>query len=267
MNQLRTLIRLAPWVLGSAAVSILGLCVSRQLIDRERLRSSNDVLGNYLQTLGSIYAVLLAFVVYAVWQQFNEARAQVEREASEITELFRITQALPKLPRRTLQGILHDYCCGVLDCEWLAMAQRNGEREIANTARLLDDIWGTLHSFEPSSNMDSLIVSEAMDCFNELCNARTTRLSTSRLRMPRGLRLILYVGAVALMCSTWLFAVDDWGLHAWITGTTGGALAHVLYVVEDLDDCFHGDWQVPRDAFVRAREFMRERVDRASHPA
>lgn len=267
MDQLRTLIRLAPWVLGSALVSILGLCVTRQLIDRELLRPSNDVLGNYLQTLGSIYAVLLAFVVYAVWQQFNEARAQVEREASEVTELFRISQALPKGPRCALQGILHVYCCGVLDAEWAAMAQRNGEREIANTAHLLDDIWRTLHSFEPTSNMQSLIVSEAMDCFNELCNARTTRLSTSRLRIPRGLRWVLYVGAVALMCSTWLFAVDAWSLHAWITGTTGGALAHVLYVVEDLDDCFHGDWQVPRAAFERARAFMRERVDRESQPA
>jgi hypothetical protein len=267
MDQLRTLIRLAPWVFGSVVVSILGLCVSRQVIDRELLRPSNDVLGNYLQTLGSIYAVLLAFVVYAVWQQFNEARAQVEREASEITELFRITQALPKTPRRALQGILHAYCCGVLDGEWAAMAQRNGEREIANTARLLDDMWCTLQSFEPSGSMESLIVSEAMDCFNELCTARTTRLSTSRLRIPRGLRWVLYGGAVVLMCSTWLFAVDTWALHAWITGTTGGALAHVLYVVEDLDDCFHGDWQVPRTAFERAREFMRERVDRASQPA
>jgi hypothetical protein len=33
-----------------------------------------------LQALGSVYAVLLAFVVFVVWQQFNDARSFVEKE-------------------------------------------------------------------------------------------------------------------------------------------------------------------------------------------
>jgi hypothetical protein len=214
-------------------------------------------VGNYLQTLGGIYAVLLAFVVYAVWQQFNEARTQVEREANEVTELFRTTRTLPVRTRAKLHEALHAYCCGVVDREWQKLADPKIEFEDAELVSLLDALWRSLSAAEPRSEMETVVIGAAMQCFNELCNARSARLSTSRLRIPTGLRWLLYVGALILCCSTWLLAVDSFALHAFISGATAGCTAHVLYVIEDLDDCFSGDWQVPKVAFVRAREFMR----------
>ena len=37
------------------------------------------------------------------------------------------------------------------------------------------------------------------------------------------------------------------------TAALAGAISHVLFVIEDLDSCFHGHWQVPRDAFLRVQ--------------
>ena len=258
MARIRTLLRLMPWVLGSALLAVLGLAAVREVAPFGTLRSSNDVLGSYLQTLGSIYAVLLAFVAYTVWQQFNESRTQVEREASEIRELFRITRALAEPKRARLQMHLHQYVCGVLDLEWVVMAERNGTHDVASVAAVLDAIWDELIGLEPNSECEKIVVAEGMSCFNQLCNARTARLSTSQLRMPRPLRLLLYIGAVILVCSTWLFAVDSFALHAFVTGASTAAVSHVLYVIEDLDDCFAGDWQVPRAAFLRVREMRAE---------
>ncbi|MEY4577153.1 MAG: hypothetical protein RL701_1856 [Pseudomonadota bacterium] len=246
-------------------MSVLGLDATRAVISREVLRPSNDVIGNYLQTLGGIYAVLLAFVTYAVWQQFNDARSQVEREASEVTELFRIVQVLPAAVRQSVQNMLHAYCCGVVTREWQIMAASRVHRAVdeelyqGELPRLLDGLWRTLGTLEPSSASESVVLSAATQCFNELCNARTARLSSSRVRMPTTLRWLLYAGALVLVCSTWLFAVDNFAIHAFVSGATAGATAHVLYVVEDLDDCFSGDWQVPRAAFLRARDFMQAR--------
>src|SRR5689334_5976049 len=109
MRSLQTLSRLLPAVIGSAALSIVGLCVVRALVPIELLQPSNDVVGNYLQTIGGIYAVLLAFVVFVVWQQFNDARSSVEREASEVVDLFRTVQGLPNEIRDGVHARLHDY--------------------------------------------------------------------------------------------------------------------------------------------------------------
>src|SRR5262245_61240912 len=86
--------RLATWVGVVVALSLVGLTLTRLLVPRELLARTADPAGDYLQTLGTIYAVLQAFVVFVVWTQFNEARSFVEREANEIMDLFRTTQAL-----------------------------------------------------------------------------------------------------------------------------------------------------------------------------
>src|SRR5512143_1618280 len=90
-----TLLRLTPVVAGVSLASVLGLLLMREVVPQTDLRASTDAIGNYLQTVGGIYAVLLAFVVYVVWGQFNESRTYVDREATLISDLHRIAGGLP----------------------------------------------------------------------------------------------------------------------------------------------------------------------------
>ena len=78
--------------------------------------------------------------------------------------------------------------------------------------------------------------------------------------MPRPLRLLLYIGAFIVTGSTYLFAVDSFAVHAFVTGATAAAISHVLYVIEDLDDCLSGDWQIPRAILERVREGILRQV-------
>jgi hypothetical protein len=75
-----TILRLTPEVLGSTVFSIAGLCAAHACLDDQALLAAREAIGSSLQTLGSVYAVLLAFVVFAVWQQFNDERGFVENE-------------------------------------------------------------------------------------------------------------------------------------------------------------------------------------------
>jgi hypothetical protein len=68
-----TILRLTPAVLGSTVFSIAGLCAAHACLDDQALLAAREAIGSSLQTLGSVYAVLLAFVVFVVWQQFNDA--------------------------------------------------------------------------------------------------------------------------------------------------------------------------------------------------
>ena len=255
MRFLRTISRLAPWVLGSAALSVYGLWLFRKFVSVAALSASNDAVGSYLQTLGGIYAVLLGFVVLVVWQQFNDARGAVEREANEVVDLFRIGQGLPDGAREVLHDRLLRYVDSVLEHEWsyracIAVAGVNQVAEQLNAA------WFALRSHEPHTDNQRALQSEALNCFNELSNARTARLTASRLRIPSALRVLLYLGAFIVVACTYLLAVQSFVIHAVMTGGLAGAVSHVMYVVEDLDDCFSGDWQIPKEAFERARRTM-----------
>ncbi|MGC4090051.1 MAG: DUF4239 domain-containing protein [Polyangiaceae bacterium] len=253
----RTLRSLALWVGVAQAGAVGGLCVVRRLLPQEALAGASDAVGNYLQTLGTVYAVLLAFVVFVVWQQFNDARASVEGEANELMDLARTVRGLPEALWRPLLGQLQRYTDCVLEVEWPAMAAaaRNG---FERGGDLLDSIWELLVAHEPRSECHKSLYDEALARFNDLSDRRMNRLVSSRLRIPLALRLLLYSGAVVTAASMWLFYLENFAIHAVITAALAGAISHVLYVISDLDSCFSGNWQVPRDQFERVSAHVKK---------
>src|ERR1700758_2113688 len=96
---LHTLFRLTPIVAGVSILSVVGLLAFRAVMPFADLRASTDAVGNYLQTVGGIYAVLLAFVVYVVWGQYNDARNYLDREATALVDLHRTSSGLPPRTR------------------------------------------------------------------------------------------------------------------------------------------------------------------------
>ncbi len=256
-RRFRTLVALTPPVVITVTAALAGLVLVRRYASMEVLRASNDVVGNYLQTLGTVYAVLLAFVVYVVWTQFNDARAQVEREANEIVDLYRTAKGFPEPARRHLQEHLRRYTQTVLDEEWEAMACSD-EACIDRISKILDETWDGLKSFEPASGCHGSLFEEALQRFNELSDLRTMRLTSARQRIPFAMRLLLYFGAVIMIGSMWLFYLESFTVHVIITSAMAGAVSHVLYLIKDLDDCFDGDFQVSKAPFERARRYIAE---------
>jgi hypothetical protein len=249
---LGTVLAILSWVVPSAGLAIAGLMVVRALVPQEVLAATSDVAGNYLQTLGGIYAVLLAFVVFVVWGQFNDARAMVEREANELVDLYRTAKGLPEPTRGELHGHIRAYVATVLDSEWASMAARRCSQDAFDEgARILDRMWDTLQACDAATSCHQALFSEALGRFNELSDVRTNRLTASRLRIPLALTILLYTGAVTIVASMYLFAVERLSIHLLITAAMAGAISHILYVVRDLDQAFAGAWQVPRAAFER----------------
>ena len=76
---MRSIVALCLTVTANMAVAVAGLLAVRTVVPHAYFQPSNDVGGGYLQTVGTIYAVLLAFVVFVVWTQSNDARRLVER--------------------------------------------------------------------------------------------------------------------------------------------------------------------------------------------
>ena len=247
-----------PWVAGAVVLALACLAVVRGLVPWTLLRQSNEAAGNYLQTLGTIYAVLLAFVVFVVWQQFNEARGYVEREANELLDLTRTVGGLPDQLRLPFHAVASAYAELVLRQEWDAMARSDDARlEDGNSS--LDKMWALLVTYEPAAECHKSLYDEALARFNDLSDARVNRLNASRTRIPFALRLLLYTGAVMTIGSLYLFAVESFFIHALMTAALSGAISHVLYVINDLDDCFDGDWQVPRSPFERLARHLADK--------
>jgi hypothetical protein len=256
----RTFLHLSPVVGGVSAASVLGLYAFRQLVPLAALHEASNEIGNYLQTIGGIYAVLLAFVVYVVWGQFNDARGYLDREATALVDLHRTATGLPSRSRTLIQRGLRTYVDAVLRDEWQAMAAGN-EAEIERIGELLEDVWVAIHQCKPADECQHTVYGEVLSRFNQLTDLRTSRLSAARARIPLAMTILLYNGAVLVVGSVYLLAFDRWWLHAIVTAALAGAIAHILFLIRDLDDAFAGDWQVAKTPFEHARR----NFERAAH--
>ena len=239
--------RLILSLVVSMLSSFVGLVLVRCVAPASWLHANNEVAGNYLQTLGTIYAVLLAFVVFVVWQQHNETRCAVEKEANELSDLYRIIQALPATQR--VQDCIQAYGRIVVDEEWEAMA-RGSWSEKAEQA--LEQIWQVLRELEPPSGRDATLYSEALAKFNDLSDGRSHRLFCSLLRLPPSLWLLLLTNGGLVIGSMWIFGLESFSAHALMTVALAGSIGFILFLVADLDNPFWGSWRVGPDAFKQA---------------
>lgn len=253
-------------VAGSVGAAELGFWIVRSLVPADQLRSTHDVVGNYLQTLGTIYGVLIAFVVFIVWTQYNDARNHVEKEANELLDLFRCANALPARSKAPIHCAIEDYVNDVLDVEWPAMA--SGRDAMLRTGTvLLDRIWQSLYEFQPHEPCHTAVHAEMLSRFNDLSDARSNRIVSCRSRIPLPLTVFVYVGGIVTVGSMYLFSVDAWWVQAVMIGAMAGMISHLLYIIYDLDNCFEGEWQVPREAFEGVRNYVRQARESARREA
>lgn len=249
---LRTTLRLTTLVSIVSVTSIVGLILIRNFVHSEELFRSSESVGTYLQTVGGIYAVLLAFVVVIVWGQFNEARGAVNREATALLDLFRMSNGLPDNTREVIQQGLRDYTDAVIADEWHAMAKHD-QATIERIGERLDRVWSAILACTPSSEPQQTMYAEVLARFNDLTELRTNRLVSAGTRIPIAMNVLLYTGAVIMIGSVYLLPFDRFWLHATVTGALAGATAHILFLIYDLDDAFEGDYQVDKGPLVRAR--------------
>jgi len=249
---LTTTLRLTALVGVVSLASVVGLIAVRNVVDLTSFSNASDSIGSYLQVLGSIYAVLLGFIVFLVWGQFNDARGYVHHEASSLVDLHRTASGLPPEARDTIQQGILEYIDAVLSDEWPAMA-KGEQATLDRIGQRLDRVWGAIHTCMPLNDCQHTVYAEVLARFNDLSETRTNRLSAASAKIPIAMNVLLYTGAITMVGSMWLLPFEKFWLHAVVTASLASATAHILYLIHDLDTAFSGDYQVDKDPFIRAR--------------
>src|SRR5262249_36104581 len=126
MNFLIWLYNIDSWHLGLliiggiVAISDLGMLLTRRWV-AQHWAPENNIVGLFLSAVGVVYAVLLAMVAVAVWENFNHVQNLVTEEASEVLNLFRDVEGLPTETRERVRSHLRDYVEVVIADEWPTM--------------------------------------------------------------------------------------------------------------------------------------------------
>ena len=105
-------------IVAAVLLALLGLALVRRTVPLDRLARHTDVAGYVYAVIGVIYAVILAQVVIAAWQEYQDARAVADNEANAVLNLARLAQVWPTEDRQRVEDALSAYAQHVVEIEW-----------------------------------------------------------------------------------------------------------------------------------------------------
>lgn len=238
---------------GIGTVSLLMLTLVRRTIPIEHLEAHNDVAGFVYAVLGATYAVVLAFVAIAVWEEFKAADSTVSSEAEALLRLYRASAAYPEPAREEIRTAAIEYGRTVSTHGWESL--RRGQ-DNPHALAALDRLWQSHLALVATSDRDSVWLQQSLDALNRVTTQREERLFQSRNTLPDAVWVVVTIGGFLTIGYVCLYGVrNPWG-HAAITTGMSAMLAVIIVEIIALDHPFVGPTSVSPDALISVTEVM-----------
>src|SRR5215212_7843916 len=188
-------------VFAGCLAALVGLELVQRLVPAEKRQQHNDVAGFLYAVVGVVYAVLLALLVIAVWEQYQRALETVEGEADSVADIAWLAHQLPETERYQLQEHARSYAQEVVDQEWPLMEQglEGGVQSLPEGWDLIDDMRATLQELEPRTQAEQNLHAEGLDQIDRLGDDRRLRLVAAEEGIPGVLWVVLVFGAVVVV--------------------------------------------------------------------
>jgi Protein of unknown function (DUF4239) len=241
-------------VCGACIAAVMGLAIVQRMVPATIRKEHNDVAGFIYAVLGVIYAVLLALVVIAVWEDFGRANVTVESEANALAEIAWLAYALPEPEGRHLQELARSYAEEVVEEEWPLMEQgktppMESTQETPSGWILIDDIRATMQGLEPQTEADQELYAEGLDQVEQLADARRMRLVAAQEGLPTILWVVLVSGGMAVVAFTYFYGLENFWAHMLMVVWLAGGIALVLFAIYSMEHPFSGGARVDPSAF------------------
>ena len=233
-------------VCGACLAAVVGLTLVQRLVPVEVRQRHNDVAGFIYAVVGIVYAVLLALVVIAVWEEHEAAKATVHSEANELADIFWLAHRFPEPEGLQIQELARSYARVVVDEEWPLMEQ---SRSSPRAWVLLDEMQRSVQDLEVRTRADQVLFDRGLEQVQQLADSRRIRLVEANEGLPASLWVVLIVGGIVTVGFTYLFGLEHTGAHALMVASLAGVIALVLFTIAALDHPFSGGARVGPEAF------------------
>jgi hypothetical protein len=190
------------------AVAMAAQVLIRKWAGVDKLARNNEIAGFKFATVGVIYAVLLAFVVIAVWEKFSDAQNAVTEEAGAIAALHHFTEG--KEPETVaMQAALSKYLTAAI-------------------------------ALNRSGSMGTASMAEIFRLVDEVTAARRVRLHLATGLVPNVIWIALFMGALLTVGFTLFFGSENPVAQVSMTGVLSVLVTTGLVVILSIDHPFTG---------------------------
>jgi hypothetical protein len=233
-------------IAGSLLITFIGLIFIRKKFPHERL-SENHTTASYIFNAFSIsYGVLLAFIVYANWYDYERAEQNVYNESSYISNFYRDTRTLPDSIRNIITGKIINYTKAVIDDEWKKLSEGNTS-SLAESA--LDDLWQSYTQIPVSQINNTHIYDISLERLNLISQYRRLRIMDMKQTTPLIIWLVLSICFFVSICYTYFFSTKTQKTHMFLMTTFIVINVLIFYLIFVLDHPYGGYSSITPEPF------------------
>lgn len=231
---------------GTIALSVGGLWLVHRSVPYEIRCRYNDVAGFIYAAVGVIYAILLAYVVIVVWQQFDATGSTVELEAVATANIFHGVDEFPEPARSNVRDMVRDYVERTVNDDWPAMADGGADEQAGKLAHSLRDV---IHQLPADDAHEQVMFDHVLYQYEQVLTQRQLRLFQAGESLHPLLWAMLIIGAALTIGFTYFFGVDSALVHVLMIVGLAFVIGGMLFMIQQVDHPFGGQVSVSPEAF------------------
>jgi hypothetical protein len=204
-------------------------------------------LGTLILLLGSIYAVMFAFVIFVIWGQFTEVDNFAIRESSALDDLLRFSQYLNVDASHAIRRAVMDYVQRVVKSEWPALGER---RKDPQTEKAFAVLMNAVIRAVPASLTEEQMHARLIDIARRVSENRDDRLAKSLTQIPQTLVHLVNAMAIALLLLVFVYPFHHGAIGFLCFAVFAGVLSGANLVMMDTDNPFQGVCNLSPHSFL-----------------
>jgi hypothetical protein len=232
--------------------------ISRQFFNAEDLARNTDLITSTYQVLGTIYAILITFTLWSVWQNYAKADEAVQNEAYTLLDLVHILESCDNWKKSNIRAIAFSYTNEVLHQEWPMLRSVSNKTIITSLScrKKAMEVIRCVQIIVPNGEREDALYSQALTLLSNWLDARRTRVLIAKGNSANALWPLLLTGALVLFACHGLFVVRNEGIWNMLLAGFSVVIGITFYLIFTFDSPFSGSPSIGSEPFELAANYL-----------
>lgn len=219
-------------------------------------------LSTFTLTASTIYALLVAFLVFSTMQDRNTIEDALQEEALHLDSM---SELLPHLhdqsgPNAAAEARMHALLIRYADN--VMSKSFAHEAHMAENQTLIDGVIDEIYRLRPRDESDRISLAALVKRVDQLASLRVRRISHMESKPAPLMLMMLVVLSVLVISPFYLFAGPGALISQAIIGALAFTTTYLFSMLLDMAGHFHGYWAVDRGAFADSKTRIAARLDK-----
>lgn len=245
-------------VVLSIIISFTGFNIIHKYYDYTHLEKYHSVTSYLFNAYGLLYAVLIAFVVFINWSDFNNAQSQFYTESNRISNLFHIVQGFPDPQKSDLMKSIYDYVEVINKTEVPEMSNGNSSYEHNPS---YNKLWNDLLSLKEKNFESPLLYDKALDELNKISESRRFRYFYIGNKVPGLIWIVMLAGCVMSFSFSFFFGIKARFPYFFLAVAFTFINIIMLYLIFVLDHPYEGVNAISYDTMEKVQQHIKTVIE------